>query len=415
MIFKSLRGMRDLFPEDLQKLKFLEHAFEEVFNRFNFQEIRVPILEYSELFHRTVGESSDIVNKELYSFPTKKENQTISLRPEGTAGVIRAAIEKKIDNKQSKFWYLGPMFRYERPQKGRYRQFHQAGIEYLGYKEGHAELECFDLIIRLLDSINISDDYKIRLNHLGDAETKARYSLELINYLEKFKNELSNLELERLSKNPLRVLDSKDPNTLKILEEAPNYQKFLNKDSQLMVEKIIESIGDHSNIIVDARLVRGLDYYSGIVFEVVSDSLGAQDAFMGGGRYDQLCEDLGGKPLPALGFAIGLERLIELMPSPKKSSKKLFIVNMTSKTSYYPFKIANQLRTLDTEIILEHLEPDSSIKSQLRRADKEGGNVAIIIGDDEEKNQNVIWKDLRSDQQQESIDIAELIEKYRKL
>ena len=412
MKFKSLRGMDDLFSIDLAKWQTLETAFKSVFLKFNAGEVRNPILESTDLFARSVGSSSDIVNKELYTF-NDRNDESISLRPEGTAGLVRSLIESKKDNDTGKYWYQGPMFRYERPQKGRLRQFHQVGVEYVGFEEGHAEFEIMSLVIALINSVKIKH-YNIKINHLGNSKVKQKFTNALVEFLQKFEGELSDLELTRLGTNPLRILDSKDPKTLKILEKSPSYTDYLEPDHLSILNNLLDDFGE-SNITIDPKLVRGLDYYTGFIFEVTSKELGSQDSFIGGGRYDSLFSSLGGKDIPAIGFAIGLERMIDIMPESAKANKKVFIVNLTSNKSRYPYKIAQNLRSLDTNIVVEDPLLTSSAKSQLRRANKAGASAALIIGDDEVSKNEVIWKDLDNKIEQQSLSLDELINKFKKL
>ena len=412
MKFKSLRGMGDLFSSDLVKWQILETSFKSLFLKFNVGEVRNPMLESTDLFTRSVGSTSDIINKELYTF-NDRNDESISLRPEGTAGLVRSLIESKKDNDTGKYWYQGPMFRYERPQRGRMRQFHQVGVEYVGFEEGHAEFEIMSLVIALIESVKI-EHYKIKINHLGNSKVKQKFTNALVEYLLQFQGELSDLELTRLSTNPLRILDSKDPKTLKILEKSPSYIDFLESDQLSILNDLLDDFSE-SNITINPKLVRGLDYYTGFVFEVTSKELGSQDSFIGGGRYDNLFSSLGGKDIPAIGFAIGLERMIDIMTESSKANKKVFIVNLTSNNSRYPYKIAQNLRSLDTDIVVEDPLLTSSAKSQLRRANKADAAAALIIGDDEVAKNKVIWKDLDDKTEQQSLSMDELINKFKKL
>ena len=305
------------------------------------------------------------------------------------------------------------MFRYERPQKGRLRQFHQVGVEYVGFEEGHAEFEIMSLVIALINSVKIKH-YNIKINHLGNSKVKQKFTNALVEFLQQFEGELSDLELTRLSTNPLRILDSKDPKTLKILEKSPSYTDYLEPDHLSILNNLLDDFSE-SNITIDPKLVRGLDYYTGFIFEVTSKELGSQDSFIGGGRYDSLFSSLGGKDIPAIGFAIGLERMIDIMPESAKANKKVFIVNLTSNKSRYPYKIAQNLRSLDTNIVVEDPLLTSSAKSQLRRANKAGASAALIIGDDEVSKNEVIWKDLDDKIEQQSLSLDELINKFKKL
>ena len=269
MKIQSLRGMPDLFPEDLDRWHVFESKLSKIFHSFNAHEIRTPLLESTELFSRSVGNSSDIVNKELYSFLDRNE-ESISLRPEGSASVIRAIIQKKQEQEKHKLWYQGPMFRYERPQQGRFRQFHQVGVEYLGFEEGISEYELISMVLQINKLIGISD-YKIKINHLGDQLAKEDFCNALVTFLQPHVNELHEKDQARLKSNPLRVLDSKEKSTQALLKEGPKFQDFLSDDSKSFLQNLIDAYSDHCDIQIDQSLVRGLDYYTGIVFEAVSE------------------------------------------------------------------------------------------------------------------------------------------------
>ena len=414
MKIQSLRGMPDLFPEDLERWHIFESKLANIFHSFNTLEIRTPLLESSELFSRSVGNSSDIVNKELYSFLDRNE-ESISLRPEGSASVIRAVIQKKQEQEKQKFWYQGPMFRYERPQKGRFRQFHQAGVEYLGFEEGIAEYELISMVLQINKLIGISD-YTIKINHLGDKDAKESFCNALVTFLKPNINELNEKDQARFQSNPLRVLDSKEKLTQELLKEGPKFQDFISEDSKIFLQNLVDTYSNQCDIQIDQSLVRGLDYYTGIVFETVSQNLGAQDAFLGGGRYDNLSRQLGGKDMHSIGFAIGVERIIELLniENTKQPLKVGFIIagEQIDKKTY---KLADDLRRANNSIILDTFLSEGSLKSQLRRANKNNCSYAIIIGEEELKNNQVIWKNLSEGGEQELLTSKEVIEKYTNL
>ena len=414
MKIQSLRGMPDLFPEDLERWHIFESKLSKIFHSFNTHEIRTPLLESTELFSRSVGSSSDIVNKELYSFLDRNE-ESISLRPEGSASVIRAIIQKKQEHEKHKLWYQGPMFRYERPQKGRFRQFHQVGVEYLGFEEGVSEYELISMVLQINKLIGISD-YTIKINHLGDQLAKESFCNSLAAFLQPHINELHEKDQARLQSNPLRVLDSKEESTQALLKKGPKFQDYISEDSRNFLQNLVNTYSNHCNIQVDQSLVRGLDYYTGIVFETVSEKLGAQDAILGGGRYDNLSKQLGGKDMHAIGFAIGVERIIELLSieNIKQPLKVGFIIpgEQIDKKTY---KIADDLRSANNSIILDTFLSEGSLKSQLRRANKNNCSYVIIVGEDELKNDQVIWKDLRDDGEQELLTSKEVIDKYTNL
>ena len=305
-------------------------------------------LESTELFSRSVGNSSDIVNKELYSFLDRNED-SISLRPEGSASVIRAIIQKKQEQEKHKLWYQGPMFRYERPQKGRFRQFHQVGVEYLGFEEGISEYELISMVLQINKLIGISD-YTIKINHLGDANAKESFCESLVSFLKPHINELHEKDQARLKSNPLRVLDSKEKSTQTLLKLGPKFQDFISNESKSFLQNLVDAYSSHCDIQIDQSLVRGLDYYTGIVFETVSQELGAQDAFLGGGRYDNLSNQLGGKDMHAIGFAIGVERIVELLNAESnKPSLKVGFILTGEQIDKKTYKIADDLRSANNE------------------------------------------------------------------
>ena len=414
MNIKSLRGMPDLFPEDLKKWHLLEKTISKVFYSFNTQEIRTPLLESTELFSRSVGNSSDIVNKELYSF-LDKNDESVSLRPEGSASVIRAIIQKKQEHMQQKLWYQGPMFRYERPQKGRFRQFHQVGVEYLGYEEGIAEYELLSMVLDINKSLGIRN-YTIKINHLGDASSKEDYCKALEAFLTPHINELHEKDIVRLNTNPLRVLDSKEKSTLAILEEAPKFQDYLSEKSKSFLEMLVTDFSSRCDIEIDLSLVRGLVFYTGVVFEIISPELGAQNTFLGGGRYDNLSNQLGGKQLHAVGFAIGLERLLELITVKNDISEiKVALIISVEHNQEKTYKIANDLRQANNKVILDTFLSNGSFKSQMRKANKNNCDFAVIIGNDELESNKFIWKDLSDQGDQQLFDLEALVETYRNL
>ena len=414
MKIQSLRGMPDLFPDDLKKWHMLEKKLYQAFDAFNIQEIRTPILESTELFDRSVGNSSDIVNKELYSFLDRNQ-ESISLRPEGSASVIRAIIQKKQEHEKHKLWYQGPMFRYERPQKGRFRQFHQVGIEYLGYEEGLSEYEIIALVIKIIDQLGISGS-TLKINHLGDEVSKENFCQALQNFFKPHLSKLHKKDIFRLNTNPLRILDSKENSTQVLLKDAPNFEDFISDKSKALLQDISKHFSDQCNINIDSSLVRGLDYYTGLVFEVVSDELGAQDAFLGGGRYDNLSEELGGKSMHALGFAIGLERVISLMQSKESNlRKKVALIIVDEQDHEKTYKIAHDLRAANFDITLDAFLSNSSLKSQLRRANNTQCDFAIIIGSQERDADQFTWKDLSEKGDQKSLSFQELMTLYKNL
>ena len=409
----SLTGMMDLIAnksnkEELpNKIFHTEKVLESIFKNFSISQIRTPSLEYTHLFERSVGETSDIVNKELYTFLDKNE-KSITLRPEGTASVLRSLIEKKLDGDSHKLWYSGPMWRYERPQKGRYRQFNQAGVEILGYEEGMAEFEIISIISSINKRLKIEKPI-IKINHLGNHETKKNFCDALVEYLKPLQSKLEEKDLTRLNSNPLRILDSKSSETQEILTNGPRISEYLPKKSLEMMDMIVSTFSQECEIQIDQNLVRGLDYYTGFVFEAISSNLGAQDAYLGGGRYDNLCKDLGGKDLPAIGMAIGIERLSLLSNVLERDKTSISIIIISNNTEPKAYKIAHDLRSLNNNINFDIQLSDGSLKSKLRRANKDNADYAIIIGEEELKSNTVIVKPLSdNDSEQTTMDLNDL-------
>tara|TARA_B100001027_G_scaffold109024_1_gene75149 strand:+ start:372 stop:1613 length:1242 start_codon:yes stop_codon:yes gene_type:complete len=393
--------------EIANKIFFTEKILKKTFENFHFYEIRTPALEDTDLFKRSVGDTSDIVNKELYSFEDKNK-KSITLRPEGTASVIRSIIEKKLDGDPQKLWYLGPMWRYERPQKGRYRQFNQAGVEILGYEEGMSELELISMVCCINKEFKIESPV-IKINHLGNNETKNNFCKALVKYLSPMKELLNEKDLSRLSKNPLRILDTKDSKIQSILKKGPQISDYLSEESLNMLKLIKKTFSNDCEIIIDHNLVRGLDYYSGFVFEAISPNLGAQDAYLGGGRYDNLCKQLGGKDLPAIGMAIGIERLALISNIFKNNKTLVSFIIISSNLEQKAYKIAHDIRTMNSEIEINVQLSDGSLKSKLRRANKDKSSYAIIVGDEELQTDTVILKSLSDKEfEQKTLDLKEL-------
>tara|TARA_Y100000766_G_scaffold275220_1_gene278009 strand:+ start:75 stop:1343 length:1269 start_codon:yes stop_codon:yes gene_type:complete len=417
----SLTGMMDLIGNKAQKediankIFYTEEVLKSIFENYSISEIRTPALENSSLFKRSVGDNSDIVNKELYSFLDKNE-KSITLRPEATASVIRSVIEKKIDNETHKFWYLGPMWRYERPQKGRYRQFSQAGIEILGYPEGLAELEMISIVCAINKALGIEKPL-LKINHLGNKESKQNYCESLKNFLEPLSLELDKKDLERLNKNPLRILDSKNPETQEILKDGPKIDAYLSDEAINILNLVKNTFSDDCNIEINHNLVRGLDYYTGFVFEAVSEDLGAQNAYLGGGRYDELSKQLGGKDLPAIGMAIGIERLAALAKTYRKNKTSLSFIIISSKIEPKAYKIAHKLRSLNNSINIDVQLSEGSLKSKLRRANKDNASYALIIGEDEIKSESIIVKSLLDENSEQLVmdfkDLEDFIKKIK--
>ena len=374
----SLTGMLDLISnksdnsELANKIFLTEKHLKNIFQNYGMSEIRTPALEDTNLFKRSVGDASDIVNKELYSF-NDKNDKNIVLRPEGTAGVIRAIIQKKIDLEVHKFWYMGPMWRYERPQKGRYRQFYQAGVEILGHHEGLPEFEMISLVCSINQYLQI-DKPIIKINHLGDNKIKELYCEDLVKYLSPLKSKLDEKDQNRLKKNPLRILDSKNETTQNILKDAPKINNYISNSSKMLLDEIIKTFSSECRIQIDSSLVRGLDYYTGFV-----------------------------------GMAIGLERLSILVNAEEASNKLLSFIILSEKINPKAYKIAHDLRLLNENVKIDIQLSEGSLKSKLRRASKDNADYALILGDQELESETVIVKSLKeSNSEQKSISIDEL-------
>ena len=403
----SIRGMPDVFESDTNYLAELNEVLSKIFLSHNLNEVNTPILEQTELFVRSTGVTSDIVNKEIYSFNDRNE-QSLSLRPEGTAGVVRSIIQKKLDNAEHKLWYQGPMFRYERPQKGRFRQFNQAGVELLGFEEGSSDLEIISIVCDIFIELEL-EDAVLRINHLGDKDTKEKFLSELLRYLKSYKGNLNENDKEKLNKNPLRLLDSKDEDLKEFLDKGPKIIDFLSPEQLNLLDKIQSIFGKYVEIELDSSLVRGLDYYTGLVFEVISDELGAQDAYLGGGRYDNLSEQLGGKNLPCIGMAIGIERLSLLSNVDVEDKTLISFIILSSNFEEKAYKIAHDLRTINPEIIIDVQLAEGSLKSKLRKASKNNAKFAIIIGEEEIETNTIIIKPLiEKNSEQTVMDINEI-------
>ncbi len=329
-MIQNIRGTKDLFFEEILKWHFVEEYFRKISTLFGYNELRTPIFERTEVFQRSIGETSDIVNKEMYTFQDKG-GESITLRPEMTAALVRCVVQHNLYNlyQNLRLWYFGPFFRYERPQKGRLRQFHQYGAECIGSPYPESDAEIIFLAISIINSLNINN-YSLEINSIGNLNSREKYKIELLNYLKDNINNLSEESKNRLNINPLRILDSKDEKDRKIIDKCPNILEYLDDESKEHFDLLI-NILDKSNIkySIQPKLVRGLDYYSHTVFELRSNTLGSQDAFGGGGRYNNLIEELGGKPTPAVGFALGVERLILIMENSNN------FVDLSNKIDFY--------------------------------------------------------------------------------
>ena len=416
MKIQSIRGMNDLLPEHSAIWQYVEATLARMLGAYSYREIRFPILEKTDLFKRAVGEVTDIVEKEMYSFDDRNGDR-LSLRPEGTAGCVRACIQNGLlHNQTQRLWYTGPMFRHERPQKGRLRQFHQIGVEAFGLAGPDIDAELLLLTARLWRELNIDQALELQINSLGTAEERATYRQALVEYLDAYKDDLDEDSQRRLSTNPLRILDSKNPDTQLLLKNAPVLNDFLGAESKQHFEQICSVLNNAGvSYVINPKLVRGLDYYSQTVFEWVTTNLGAQGTICAGGRYDSLVELLGGKPCSAVGLAIGLERLIMLLdelgavPDSVGQQVDMYLVAVGDE-SYQAMQLAEQLRTALPAVRLETHCGGGSFKSQIKKADKSGAAVAIILGEDEVSSNTVQVKFLRQERPQETVDQASLVE-----
>ena len=402
---KTIRGMPDLYGENIAAISMVEEVCLKTFKSFNYKEFRTPVLENKSLFDRSVGESSDIMQKEVYEFKDRKD-ELLCLRPEGTAGLVRALITNGLDNDEiKKFYYLGPMFRYERPQKGRKRQFFQAGVELIGDESSDADIEIILIANTILKKLNIKS--KLQLNYLGDKKSLQKYN----EYLKEYLSETSNLP-KYVMKNPIRALDSKDESIKNIMSKAESIKNFLNKTQLEEFKKIkfkLDNIGIEYE--ENTSLVRGLDYYNGLVFEFLSDDLGAQNAILGGGRYDGLIKNLGGRDLSATGFALGIDRLADIV---KLSSieKDLFIGCIDKESRTYAQTLGYKIRKDNSFLIVENYLGNANVAKQLKKADSQGFKFAIIVGQDELKSKTLKLKNLREDKPDLELKEKDLLEYF---
>lgn len=398
---QRVRGTRDLLPEDNIVFRFVEESAYKKSLLYGYGELETPIFEFSDVFHRTLGETSDVVNKETYDF-TDRGGENLTLRPEGTAGVARAFIsEGMMQNLPLKFYYSGPMFRYERPQKGRYRQFYQLGAECLGYDSPLADVECIALAWDLLQQIGISAECTLEINTLGDTESRAAYREALVQYFTTHKENLSADSKMRLEKNPLRILDSKDEGDRKLNANAPKLEQYLNETSQTFFKSVlagIEKLGIPYK--VNSHLVRGLDYYCHTVFEFTTSKLGAQGTVLAGGRYDGLIETMGGPKTPGVGWAAGIDRLADLTPKELASKPEalIAIIGADDAGEEESIKVAHEIRArgLKAENFLS-----GKMGKKMQKANKLGAHYALILGSNEVANNTVTVKNFSSGEQKE--------------
>ena len=406
-MIKAIKGFNDILPEQSAKWLHLESILADVLGRYGYEHIRLPIVEQTDLFARAIGGATDIVEKEMYSFTDKSEPPTpLALRPEGTAGAVRAVIEHNLLRGDTpKLWYIGPMFRYERPQKGRYRQFHQLGVESFGSALPDADAELIAMTHLMWQELGLKDEMRLELNSLGELDERHAYREALVAYLTDKQDQLDEDSKRRLTTNPLRILDSKEASTQALLAEAPKLAEFLGAESKAHFEQVqayLTALGIEFEI--NPHLVRGLDYYNKTVFEWVTDKLGAQGTVCAGGRYDGLVEQLGGRATPAVGFAMGLELLVLLVQAVNPEFKAdpvvdIYLVASGADTQSAAMALAERLRDELPGVKLMTNHGGGNFKKQFARADKWGARVAVVLGESEVANGTAVVKDLRSGEQ----------------
>ncbi|RDF10424.1 histidine--tRNA ligase [Haemophilus paraphrohaemolyticus] len=411
---QAIRGMNDCAPTESPLWQWIEAKVRHVLASYGYSEVRMPIVESTPLFARAIGEVTDVVSKEMYTFWDNDEQLT--LRPEGTAGCVRAAIERGwIYNNEQRLWYMGPMFRHERPQKGRYRQFHQAGVEVFGIANPEIDAELIILTARLWKELGIDQHVSLQLNSIGSLEARANYRSALVAFLENHQDLMSDEEKERLGKNPLRILDTKNEVLQEVLNGAPKLLDYLDDESREHFNQLcslLDAMGVKYEI--NPKLVRGLDYYNKTVFEWVTSALGAQGTVCGGGRYDGLVEQLGGHATQGVGFAMGLERLVLLVQEVNKEitlpqAVDLYLVYAGEGATLNAFQIAEQIRTELPQVrVMTHCS-GGKFQKQFKRADKIEAKYALVIGESEVQAKTVVVKDLRNGAEQITLSQADLV------
>ncbi|WHS99816.1 MAG: histidine--tRNA ligase [Pantoea stewartii] len=403
---QAIRGMNDFLPADTAIWQRVEDVLKSVLASYGYSEIRLPIVEQTPLFKRAIGEVTDVVEKEMYTFDDRN-GESLTLRPEGTAGCVRAGIEHGLlYNQEQRLWYMGPMFRYERPQKGRYRQFHQIGVEVFGLQGPDIDAELIMLNARWWKALGIADHVRLELNSIGSLDARASYREALVAFLEQHKEALDEDCKRRMYSNPMRVLDSKNPDIQTLLNDAPQLGDFLDEESRAHFDGL-RALLDDAGIAytVNQRLVRGLDYYNRTVIEWVTDSLGSQGTVCGGGRYDGLVEQLGGRATPGVGFAMGMERLVLLVQAVNPEFEParnvdVYVIASGQGVQSAAMQLAEKLRDQLPDMKLMTNFGGGNFKKQFARADKWGARVALVLGEDEQKAGQVVIKDLRNGEQQ---------------
>jgi histidyl-tRNA synthetase len=411
-MIQAIRGMKDITPDETPYWHIIEETIRRVLAGYGYREIRTPLLEQTELFARSIGEVTDIVEKEMYTFPDRN-GDSLTLRPEGTAGCVRACIENGLlHNQVQRLWYTGPMFRHERPQKGRYRQFHQVGVETFGFTGPDIDAELILMSHSLWRALGLNG-LRLEINSLGTSENRAVYREKLVEYFSANRQKLDEDSQRRLHSNPLRILDSKNPDMKDLIATAPKLSEYLDDESKDHFAALT-NILDQAQIdyTVNPCLVRGLDYYSKTVFEWITDKLGAQSAVCAGGRFDSLVEHLGGKPTPAAGFAIGMERLFELVKEQVQPDylPHVYLILINEQAVLKGMILAEKLRKQVAGLRLVNHCGGGSMKSQFKKADKSGAAIALVIGEDELASNKTAVKYLREDKPQQHLSEPELVE-----
>jgi len=414
--------MNDLLPEQSPAWQYVETTLRTLLSRYGYREIRTPILEDTSLFQRSIGEATDVIEKEMYTFDDRN-GESISMRPEFTAGIARSVIEHNLAHNQSlRLWSTGPLFRYERPQKGRYRQFHQLSVETFNMVGPDIDIELILLSARLLRELGLHDQVTLELNSLGTAESRKAYRERLVQYLTEHKDVLDEDSVRRLSTNPLRVLDSKNPDMADMLAGAPRMLDHLDDESREHFDKLTSTLNTLGiKYVINPRLVRGLDYYSRTVFEWTTTALGSQGTVCGGGRYDGMISQLGGKPTPACGFGLGVERLVllleelNLIPESVQKTIDVYATALGDAAEQTALKLVEHLRDELPELRIQLHCGGGSFKSQIKKADRSGARIALLLGEDECAQGTVGIKYLREDKEQESIEQSKLSERLLSL
>ena len=411
----KLRGMQDIDPIETAKIIFVENNFNEISKSYGYQEVRFPIIESTDLFKRSVGDQSDIVNKEMFTFESKS-GKSMTLRPEGTAGCMRMAIETGLlDAGQQRLSYKGPMFRYERPQKGRSRQFQQLSLEAYGFNDYAIDLEMIEISSFLFEELSVKEEMTLEINSIGSQKDQQEYSLKLKDYFSKYKKDLDEDSLKRLEKNPLRILDSKNQDLKNLIKEAPKIDQSISKESQenfALIKSYLEDLEIQYK--ENPLLVRGLDYYNDLVFEWKSNSIGSQDTICGGGRYDSLSKIIGGRETKAIGLSIGLERLCLLIKdSLAGDTKSLLIVSLEDSFFSDGMKLASSLRKKLKNFSIQFSGKEKNLKSLLKKANKKNTDFMVIIGREEIKNNSYTLKKLSMNQEMQIDSVDSLLKNLK--